>query len=101
MTGLLTNFFASIGGPLVWAGRGAREMGSTALQTMSVLLRRPMRWRSTLEQCNRIGVQSVVFITVTLGVLGLISVYQAALQIQRRARGGAARDAFRRGVCRR
>lgn len=82
MNALLTNFFASIGGPLVWAGQGARQMGSTGLQTFAVLLRRPMRWRATLEQCNRIGVQSVIFITVTLGFLGLISVYQAALQIQ-------------------
>ena len=82
MTALVENLFASIGRPLVWAGRGARALGGTTWHTVALILRGRIPWRSVMAQSYVIGNGSLAFITVTLGFLGLISVYQAALQIQ-------------------
>ena len=82
MTALLDNLFAAIGRPLVWVGRGARELLGTTWHTFRLIVRGRIPWRSVIQQGHVIGNGSIGFITVTLGFLGLISVYQAALQIQ-------------------
>jgi len=82
MTAFAENLLVAIGRPLVWAGRSTRELGGTAMHTLALLLRGRIAWRTVFEQAYLIGNGSLGFITVTLGFLGLISVYQAALQIQ-------------------
>lgn len=82
MPTFLENLFVAIGRPLVWAGRGGRELGATTWHTLRLILRGRIAWRTVMAQGYVIGNGSLGFITVTLGFLGLISVYQAALQIQ-------------------
>jgi phospholipid/cholesterol/gamma-HCH transport system permease protein len=82
MNAIAQNLLVSIGRPLVWAGRTSRALVGTAWHTFALICRGRIAWRTTIEQAYVIGNGSVGFITVTLGFLGLISVYQAALQIQ-------------------
>ena len=82
MTALVEHLLVAIGRPLVWAGQGARALFAVAWQTLVLILTGRIAWRSTIAQAYVIGNGSIGFITVTLGFLGLISVYQAALQIQ-------------------
>jgi phospholipid/cholesterol/gamma-HCH transport system permease protein len=82
MIALFETLFAAIGRPLVWVGRGGRDLLGTTWHTFRLIVRGRIPWRSVMEQGHVIGNGSIGFITVTLGFLGLISVYQAALQIQ-------------------
>ena len=82
MIGLVENLLVAIGRPLVWVGRGAHALGGTTWHTFRLVVRGRIAWRTVISQGYIIGNGSLGFITVTLGFLGLISVYQAALQIQ-------------------
>ncbi|MDP6945004.1 MAG: ABC transporter permease, partial [Myxococcota bacterium] len=82
MTSVVEQLLVSIGRPLVWAGRTTGALAGTAGHTLALILRGRIAWRSVIEQAYLIGNGSLMFITVTLGFLGLISVFQTALQIQ-------------------
>jgi len=49
-------------------------------ETVVAIFSRPPSWKTVLSQMHNIGNRSLVFITVTLGFLGLISVYQGSVQ---------------------
>lgn len=74
-------FFAAIGAPLVMVTRQGFELSSIALQTFAAIFTGRIRGREVLRQGFLIGNRSLAFITVTLGFLGMISVYQTANQI--------------------
>ena len=75
-------FLAAMGAPLVAGGRQFAALYGLGIQTFSAIV--TFRWRmpEVWRQMYIIGNQSLVFITVTLGFLGLITTYQTALQIQ-------------------
>lgn len=50
--------------------------------TLFYIVRRPIRWRETLNQSYEIGNRSFVFISLVLGFLGMILVYQSAYQAE-------------------
>lgn len=73
---------ASVGAGALGLAQEARSLARMTWDTVVAIVRQPIPWRAVIEQCHLIGNGSLAFITVTLGFLGLISVYQAALQIQ-------------------
>jgi len=75
-------FFAAMGAPLVHLSHQTVALYSLAVQTLVAIL--TFRWRGAeiARQMYLIGNKSLLFITVTLGFLGLITTYQTALQIQ-------------------
>lgn len=83
MNGALEATLRAIGGPLVAVGRHLFDIYSVFAQVVMALLKGAVRWREVFRQAYLIGNRSLFFITVTLGFLGLISVYQVASQIQR------------------
>ncbi|MFT7582996.1 MAG: phospholipid/cholesterol/gamma-HCH transport system permease protein [Myxococcota bacterium] len=80
--GRVEGLLAAMGGPLVGVARNAALIGSVARQTLGAIVRGKIRRREVVRQCYLIGNQSVLFITVTLGFLGLISVFQVATQMK-------------------
>ena len=79
---LTDRFFYALGAPVVNIGRQAAELYSIAIRTAIGIVRLRFRTREVFRQAYLIGNRSLLFITVTLGFLGLITVYQTALQIQ-------------------
>jgi len=73
---------AGVGRPLVGGWRQARSLGALTLQTLSAIVRGHVRGREVLHQAYLVGNKSVPFVAITLSVLGLISVFQVATQIQ-------------------
>ena len=75
----------AVGAPLVALGRDVAGIYGVFAQVTAALLFAPgtLRGREVVRQAYLIGNRSVFFITVTLGFLGLISVYQVASQIQK------------------
>lgn len=73
---------AGVGRPTLIVLDEARGLLSVALQTFAALARGEVDWRQVVLQCYLIGNRSLLFVTVTLGFLGLITVYQVALQVQ-------------------
>jgi phospholipid/cholesterol/gamma-HCH transport system permease protein len=76
------NFFEAVGTPVVDVARAWGALLGCGLRTLRAIVVAPIAWREVIHQGYLIGNRSVPFITVTLGFLGLISVYQVALQIQ-------------------
>ncbi len=74
--------FGAIGAPAVLVARQSRELWGVSLHSLAAMFRGPIRFREVVRQCYLIGNGSLAFITVTLGFLGLITVYQVAIQIQ-------------------
>ncbi|MGM0574559.1 MAG: MlaE family ABC transporter permease [Myxococcota bacterium] len=74
--------FGAIGAPFVHLAREGWGMASVGGRTLLAIGQGRVDWRTTVEQAYLIGNRSLLFITVTLGFLGLITVYQVALQIQ-------------------
>lgn len=73
---------AAVGAPFVRLGRQAADLYSVFAQVVAAVLVGAIRGREVLRQAYLIGNRSLFFITVTLGFLGLISVYQVATQIE-------------------
>jgi len=76
------NFFEAVGTLVVDVARAWGALLGCGLRTLRAIVVAPIAWREVIHQGYLIGNRSVPFITVTLGFLGLISVYQVALQIQ-------------------
>ncbi|MCC6620054.1 MAG: ABC transporter permease [Deltaproteobacteria bacterium] len=81
-TGFVQERLAGLGRPVLAGLREGRALAALFLQTFAAILRGRVRARSFLLQCYLIGNKSVPFVAITLGVLGLISVYQVATQIE-------------------
>ncbi|PIE66014.1 MAG: ABC transporter permease [Deltaproteobacteria bacterium] len=74
--------FANVGRPVVALTRQGRELYSILARTLLAIGRRRVRAREVVRQAYLVGNKSLFFITVTLGFLGLISVYQVGYQVQ-------------------
>jgi phospholipid/cholesterol/gamma-HCH transport system permease protein len=63
--------------------RGARELYSTFVRTLYYVVRGRREKGATLRQMFEIGNRSVFFVSITMGFIGMILVYQAGLQSKR------------------
>jgi phospholipid/cholesterol/gamma-HCH transport system permease protein len=73
---------AAIGRPFVAQGRVAFELWSTFVLTLRYLVRGRRTKGQLAEQLFIIGNKSVLFITATLGFLGMITIFQVAIQVK-------------------
>lgn len=62
---------------------GARELYSVFARTLYYVVRGKRERGATLRQMYEIGNKSLLFLTVTMGCIGMILVYQAGLQTKR------------------
>jgi phospholipid/cholesterol/gamma-HCH transport system permease protein len=62
---------------------GAREMYSVFVRTLYYTARGRREKGAMLAQMYEIGNRSVVFVSITMGFIGMILVYQSGLQLQR------------------
>lgn len=74
---------AAIGEPLVVVVRQLAEIARIFGLTMYYMFSRPVRWREVVAQSFQVGNRSVFFITVVLGFLGMILIYQSGYQAKR------------------
>ncbi len=74
---------ASVGEPLVFVGTEILNIFRVLSLTLFYMVRRPIRWDEVWKQCFEIGNRSFVFITLVLGFLGMILIYQSGFQAQR------------------
>lgn len=81
--GLLGSFLSSLGEPVLYTWREIRGIARMAVLVFQYMLRGKIRWRAVAEQAYEIGNKSVVFITFTLGFLGMILVFQAGFQAEK------------------
>ncbi len=81
-SGALADTFAALGRPLVHGYRLARDLFRLFRDTFRAIVRGRARLREVMSQAFLIGNRSVPFVAITLGVLGLISVFQVATQIK-------------------
>lgn len=77
------NLLASFGAPFLEIGRTVLGIAEVFRLTLYYLVRGRKRWSAILEQMHDVGNRSVIFITVTLGFLGMILIYQAGNQALR------------------
>jgi phospholipid/cholesterol/gamma-HCH transport system permease protein len=62
---------------------GARELYSVFVRTLYYVVRGKREKGATIRQMYEIGNKSVLFITITMGCIGMILVYQGGLQTKR------------------
>ena len=74
---------AAIGDPIVFVVTELTNIFKVFLLTMFYVVRRPIRWSEVVRQSYDIGNRSLVFITMVLGFLGMILIYQSGFQAQR------------------
>lgn len=74
---------AGIGAPAVEIVRDVRDILSVFVRTVRAVLRGKAERRLVIEQMHAIGNRSVFFIAVTMGFIGMILVFQSALQALR------------------
>lgn len=80
---LVAQTLAQIGRPVQNMARGAWELYELAFETFTALFTFRFSREQFIKQCYEIGNRSVLFISVTLGVLGCISVFQVGHQIEK------------------
>jgi phospholipid/cholesterol/gamma-HCH transport system permease protein len=73
---------AGVGAPFIDLGRRAWSVYELGFETVASMVTFRFSGRQFMEQCYEIGNRSLLFITVTLGVLGFISVYQVGHQVE-------------------
>lgn len=74
---------ASFGAPFLEIGRTVLGIAEVFRLTIYYLIHGRKRWNAIFEQMYDVGNRSIVFITVTLGFLGMILIYQAGNQALR------------------
>lgn len=79
----LARVLASIGDPLVFVGRELANIFKVFWLTAFYVVRRPIRWAEVWRQSYDVGNRSFLFITLVLGFLGMILIYQSGFQAQR------------------
>jgi phospholipid/cholesterol/gamma-HCH transport system permease protein len=80
--GFAGGLLRGLGEPFVHVGREVGAILSMGGLTLYYTFRYPIRWRAVLEQCFEVGWRSLFFITVVLGFLGMILIYQSGFQAQ-------------------
>ncbi len=78
-----TLFAASVGELGLDLGRAAAGLASLFIRTLYYCVRGRREPGSTLRQMYEIGNRSVFFLTVVMGFIGMIMVYQAGMQTKR------------------
>ena len=73
-------FLHALGGSALDIGRDVRDILQLLARTTKVIMRGRFERQAVLEQMHQIGNESVFFITVTMGFIGMILVFQSALQ---------------------
>ena len=73
----------TLGAPFAALGADLRGLYVLLAQTTRAILARKVDRTSLVEQCYSVGNGSVLFITVTMGVIGMIIVVQSGLQTQK------------------
>jgi phospholipid/cholesterol/gamma-HCH transport system permease protein len=73
----------SVGEPVVEFASLMRGFAGTLASVLYAIARGRIRWREVWAQAYEIGNRSIVFITFTLGFLGMILIFQAGFQAQR------------------
>jgi phospholipid/cholesterol/gamma-HCH transport system permease protein len=81
--GSLERLAGYVGGLALVGVAGALDLYSVFARTLYYCVRGRREPRATLRQMYEIGNRSLVFITVTMGCIGMILVYQAGLQTKR------------------
>ena len=76
-------FVASVGAELVGLATTARELYSVLVRTLYYCFRGRREKGATVRQMFEIGNRSLPFLTIVMGFLGMIMVYQAAVQAKR------------------
>ena len=79
----LGQILAAIGDPILFVVRELTNIFKVFVLTLFYVIRRPIRWSEVWRQSYDIGNRSVVFITMVLGFLGMILIYQSGFQAQR------------------
>src|SRR4051812_40990237 len=74
---------AAIGASVLGVWRAAFQLLELLLHTLSLTLRARWPRGSVSEQMYLVGNKSVVFIAVTVGMIGMVLVFQSGLQLQR------------------
>lgn len=81
--GVARRALASLGAPVVDIGRTITEIAEVGRLTLYYLFRGKRRPGAVWEQMYELGNRSLLFIAVTLGVMGMILIYQAGFQAER------------------
>ena len=84
--GMIGRFLASFGAPMLYVWREFSGIWSTGRLTLYYMLRGRIRWREVVAQSFEIGNRSVVFISFTLGFLGMILIFRPGSR-RRRSQG--------------
>lgn len=77
------DLLAALGRPLTGLVLAGLRLVALLRRTLVVLARGRFSGRHVLQQMYEVGNRSLVFVSLTLGVLGVISIYQTATQIER------------------
>ncbi|MGH7282720.1 MAG: MlaE family ABC transporter permease [Polyangiaceae bacterium] len=77
------SWVADLGAAAIDLFLGARELYSVFVRTLYFTFRGKREKGAVVEQLYAIGNKSVFFVSITMGFIGMILVYQAALQSQR------------------
>lgn len=75
-------FLGAIGAPFIGVGHTIKGIFGVFGLTLYYMVKGRTRWKAIFEQLHEVGNRSIVFITVTLGFLGMILIYQAGFQAQ-------------------
>lgn len=78
-----TSLAAELGAATFDAARSAQGLYSVFVRTLYYCVRGRREKGAVVEQMYAIGNKSVVFVTITMGFLGMILVYQSGLQTKR------------------
>lgn len=81
--GAFPRVLEALGGSVVDITRDVRELLTMFARTLRCAVRGKIERRLVLEQMHAIGNRSVFFISVTMGFIGMILVFQSALQALR------------------
>ncbi|CAN5726257.1 ABC transporter permease [soil metagenome] len=74
---------ADLGAATFDAARGARGLYSVFVRTLYYCVRGRREKGATIRQMYEIGNKSMLFVTITMGFIGMIMVYQSGLQTRR------------------
>jgi phospholipid/cholesterol/gamma-HCH transport system permease protein len=78
---LATRGLAALGSPLVAAARAGRALAALFAHTLSASLRGRREPGEVLRQMYQAGNRSLLFVTVTVGFIAMVSIYQVCLQL--------------------
>lgn len=81
--GVFVRLLEAIGAPVVEVVRDVRALLATFARTVHFAVRGKIERRQVFEQMYVIGNRSVFFVSVTMGFIGMILVFQSALQALR------------------